>query len=401
MPSSIRNIVLIAVILMSVAFFRISMLGESLFKLIEFASLGIIIAFFVIHIIYDQQIRFDKEFKHPIIFIFFGVVLSMFMAFWGHGQGVTTTAIAQRSMYFYLFYFFLHFMRIKFEDLEKIVFMFGLLYAALFILQYFAYPNELFDIRISVERGTIRIFLPGLSFMTLSYFLSLNKILNHHKYHHLTFIVLFLIVYVLFGTRQILGTILLVTILNIIFSGTVQSKVTLTILAIFAFFPIFLIFQDIFLQMLNLSQQQAGNFSDDVRIRAATYFLTTFFPNDFSYITGNGAHSLDSSFGVYVEGLKETKGFYQSDIGLIGDYTKYGIFFVLGVLWILFNVFTKRYNKDAAFVKFFYVTLLITLPTSGQEFTAPSSIIPNLIGLYLIDISAFQYKQDLIETNEV
>jgi hypothetical protein len=151
--------------------------------------------------------------------------------------------------------------------------------------------------------------------------------------------------------------------------------------------------------MINLSEQQAGTIKDDIRVRAAQFFLTDFYPNRLAYITGNGAHSMDSAYGRFVESLKSDKGFYQSDLGVIGEYTIYGVFFVAGVLIMLFQAIFKSYNKEANFIRYFFISVLIVLPLSGQEFSDPGSIIPKLMGLYMIDIAIHNYKLNKISTD--
>jgi len=89
------------------------------------------------------------------------------------------------------------------------------------------------------------------------------------------------------------------------------------------FIPIFFIFLDIFMQLFAVTQQQGNQSEDDIRISSATFFLTTFNPNKYAYIVGNGVSSLNSNYGVLVQSYKDYRGFYQSDIGLIGEYSRF------------------------------------------------------------------------------
>lgn len=392
MPDKLKNILLVFIILAGIAFFQLALLGESMFKVIEMAALGLIFVFFVIHFIYDREKGFHAHYVIPIIIIFLGVIASMIMAAYAHGQDLKTTAIAQRSMYFYVFYFFLHFMKYRFKTLERIILGMAIAYTLFFAIQFVLYPRVIFDIRISEERGTLRIFLPGLSFLLIGYFWCLNTILNKQKFVWLVPMVFFLVIVVLLGTRQILFTVLLVTIINIIFSGNIKSKLGLGLLAMLAVIPVFFLLKDVFIEMMQLSQQQAGSIENDIRVRAARFFLTDFYPNRMAYFTGNGAHSLDTAYGVMVEGLKESKGYYQSDIGIIGEFTIYGLLFVIGVLLIFVLVFIKPADKEANFIKYFFLATLIVLPLSGQEFSSPGNIIPKLIGLYMLDIAVFRLQ---------
>jgi len=392
MSNGMKNIIFLFVALCGITFFRFSFIGENGYKLLELAGIGLIVLFVVLQLVYERNELFPFHFKYEIILILFGVLLSMFMAAYAHGQNLKTTAIAQRSMYYYFFYVFLHIIRLRKEHVEKMILYMAIGYSFLFLLQFALFPTMLFDARVDMERGTIRIFLPGLSFLLLAFFYSLNKVIYDQNYNFVIPPVLFLIIVVLLGTRQILFALLLVSAVNVILSGTLNSKFVIGVIAMLAVVPMYLLFKDIITELIQLSQTQAEGIGEDVRVRAAHFFLTDFYPNRMAYITGNGAHSLNSSYGEFVESLKVTKGFYQSDIGIIGDYTRFGIFFVIGVMWLLFRSLFINAGKDLRYIRFYFLYILLTIPVSGQEFTSPSSLIVHLTALYLLDVGHYSQK---------
>jgi hypothetical protein len=399
MTESFKQVYIFAIILTAISFFQLSAIGESGFKILELLGIVLIVVVFVIHFVYDKGDLFPHRFRLEIFLMFFAVFLSMIAAFVWHKQSLQITAIAQRTMYFYIFYFAIHQTRIKSENLQKVILIVAITYTFLFILQFVIYPTIIFESRIDADRGTLRIFLPGLSFLLIGYFYSFNRIINNQEYKYFFLIVPFLIIFILLGTRQILFTVLFITMLNLLVSGTLQSKVLIGFLGIVSLIPLFFAFQEIFNEMIELSQKQADSMQEDVRIRAARFFLTDFMPNRLAYITGNGMHSLNSLYGVEVEGYKENLGFYQSDIGIIGAYSRYGIFFLIAALSIVIRVLISPTTKSVLFVKAYFLYLLITLPISGNEFTSPASIISVLICVYLIEVDRYVRDYKLINNS--
>jgi hypothetical protein len=392
-----KVLIVLLIILTAISFFQLSALGEQFFKIGELAGIFIIVFLWALTLFYDKSNSFKHNFNYPLILIFFGVFLSMFMASSGHDQDFYITAIAQRMMYFYLLYFLLHNLRIRQNSIEKIILGIAILYALLFMIQFIIYPKIIFETRIEQERGTLRIFLPGLSFLIISYFYSINKILLKHKFIFLIPALLFLVIFILLGTRQILFSVLFVTLLNIIFSGTFTSKFIITPLLVICIFTLYFMFQNVFDELLQVTKEQSTEWTDDPRVKAAQYFLDDFYPNRIAYITGNGAHSLNSPYGVQIESVKINKGLYQSDIGILGDFTKYGFFFILGVFLIFWKVFSKKLLPEFIFIRYFFLFIGLTLLVSGGEFTGASAIVAVVMLLYLVDIS--EHKRNYLKTN--
>ena len=108
MNSIIKNSITVFIILASITFLNIILVPASLIEILQLGALGICLLFMVIHNIYDTSFRIKKFFKTEIIMIFIAIALSMAGAYFIHGQSFKVTAIAQRSMYFLIFYFFLH-----------------------------------------------------------------------------------------------------------------------------------------------------------------------------------------------------------------------------------------------------------------------------------------------------
>ena len=393
-----KRLIILFVIVASLGMYELAFLGKDMIKILELLGIGVIALIILLQLVYSKGENFKTNFGWEILLVFVGVILSMFTAFSGHNQGFTTTLIAQRFMYFYFFYFALHFIRISDVDLEKIIVYLAITYVVFYLLQFVAYPTVIFDVRTAEERGTVRIFLQGLSYLVLAYFYILNKLFERFTPGRLALLFLFFSIFILMGTRQIILTMFMLTVLNVLFSKKVKSKVMIMFLVIVSAIPVVFIFQDIFLSILSVTQEQSEGFEDDIRIRAATFFLYELFPNKISYITGNGAPSLNSPYGQLIQMYMDVFRFYQSDVGIVGDYSKFGAFFVIAVLAILIRVLSMKISSEFSYLKYYYFSIVLTMFTGGGTFGEGSSIVLICITLYILDID--KHNRMLLEEDD-
>lgn len=393
-----KKLIVIYIALASLSYFNFVYLGDSLVKLIELSGIGLMILTIVLSLIYDKGEGFILNFRYHVYAIFIAVFLSMFMAYQGHGQSFKITLVAQRFMYYYLFYFTLHALKIPTRFIIHLIIAISIIHAFFYIVQFFAYPNVLFNVRISEDRGTLRIFLPGFSYIIITYFYSLKKFFEEYKFFYLGILMLFLSIFVLMGTRQVLFTIALLTIAFILLNKEIKSKFLLVTLVLLSFIPVFFIFQDIFMQLFAVTKEQGSQSDDDIRVRSATFFLTTFNPNRFAYIVGNGVSSQNSNYGVLVQSYKDYLGFYQSDVGLIGEYSRFGILIVLTIIATFISVLKSKLGSEYTFLKYLFISMLLTLFTGSSAFGTSDSIVALCFVFYFIDVH--KHDQQFKETDE-
>ncbi len=390
-----KKLIIIFITLTAVEFYNLAFLGPNFAKILQVAGIGLLLGILIIQTVYQKQIDFPKNFSWGVFLIFLGVALSMLMAKAGHDQAFQITLIAQRFMYYYIAYWVLHSIKFSIEDLERIILWMGITFSILYIIQFIVYPTVVFDVRIAEDRGTVRIFLSGFLFLSIAYFLTLSKIFREFSFFRLFSLTLFLSIFILMGTRQIIFSILLLTIMYVLFSKAVKSRVIILFLMGIATIPILVLFQDIFLSLLDLSKSQSETIAENVRLRAAVFFLTEFFPNNLAYITGNGADSTNSYYGFMVQMYKDAYGFYQSDIGLVGDYTKFGAAFVIGAFYILFKIIFGRLSPNNSYIRYLFLSIILTLFTGGGPFAQSDSIIAICFLMYILDVD--KYDRDVLE----
>ena len=382
----IRKIIVYIVVFGSLSMFDLIVLPKAAYNALELLSIALIFILLIANLIYGQ--KGDKQnslfiFKNEIILILFAVALSTFAAAYFYGQKIPVTLYAQRPLYFFFFYFLLHQLRLPVKFFVQLVFYIALVYAFFYLAQTFLYPRQITHNRVAFDRGTIRIFIPGAGYMILAFFISLNSYLRESKVKYLIFMGLAAIIFVLLGTRQVLASVGLMAILNIIFSKRIQSKFSIIFMIILAIIPIYFLFQDIILSMMEVTEKQSQNFSDDIRVRAATYFLTDFNHNKLWYFTGNGVNGGTSLYQQKVIHLMLTKHYYMSDIGMIGDFVQLGIIYVVATLIIMIKIETIRLPEEMHYIKYYIGIMFLTFFTGKT--TDPAGIAQLCILLYMID----------------
>ncbi len=388
----INNLLVLFIIFCSTAFYNFSILGR-LPKVAELAGSMLILFLIVFYIVYSEERSIRRYFIVPVSLILFSIIISMFMANYSRGQSFFQTMYAQNAMYFYLFYILLHKMKIRPGDLEKMFIGLGLLFVVLYLIQYVLYPKLIFDAYIREQRGTIRIYMQGSNYMTVAFYFSVQYFFRTHKVKYLIPLLIIFTVIVMNGGRSTMAVYVIIVVLFLFIDKKVKSRLLLFILSLVGAFAIFLIFRDIFNALILQSKSDAQMGTDYIRFKAAGYFLTDFFKNSASYITGNGTFSGDSRYGKEIEYIALRHQYYLGDIGLIGNYVIYGAFFLMGVLTICVKALRIRVEQRYVYIKYMFISVILSLFTSAA-FAEPDYIVLFCCAMYIFDVSKFNLKKE-------
>lgn len=386
MLKRLENIYVIFIILCSTSFFSFAFLGP-IAKAAELMGVVFIMALLVLFWIYTDQSKFKEHFTVFIVFILISLITSSLMANATRDQSFVSTAIAQRAIYYYLFYFLLHQLKIRPSDLEKIFITFGLIHVGLYLIQFFLYPKVIFDVFILSGRGTIRIYMKGSDYLVISYFMCIQAFFRTNKIKYLLLTFVFFSIFILLGGRQTMAIMAFVLILFLIYDKRVKSRILLGMLIMACVFLVYIIFQEIFQQLVVQSARDSRLGADYIRFVSARHFLTDFFKSPIGYITGNGMFDNNTSYGAEIKRLM-SQGYYLGDIGLVGNYAIYGSFFVIGVLGICIKVFRMKILQNHAYIKYMFIAIVLSLITGGG-FVNADFICAICCLLYLLDTSFY------------
>lgn len=384
----VRQIVIAIIFLASATFFYIIFLPRGLILLLSFACTALVVVTVLLASIYDYGKRFNPNFSPGVILILLSTFLGMLGAYIGHDQGFLLSFWVSSPMLLYFFYFFLHTTRVRPEELERLLIAMAVLWMAIWILQWAIFPTKLFDVRVESSRGTVRVFLPGRAFAALMYFYFLQMFFKTNKLKYTVFILGYIIITLLSGTRSSILPLLLITIINLLYSKRVKSRLLISFFITVSIIMVFFIFQDMIMGLVEISQEQASQEEEDVRSRSTRFYLTEFYPNKINYAIGNGASHMANAYGLKVMYYQTVYGYYLSDIGIIGDYVKYGIFYLIGVFVIFRKLFIAKIEPKYNYFKY-YGLLLILDEILGGAFGRPTSFIVVLTMLYIMDVSSY------------
>lgn len=381
----LKKVLLSIIILTSLSFFFLKFLPNGVIVLSQFAAVGLIFLIILLNSIYDKSKNLNYHYKIEINLLLVSVLISMFGASIFHSQDFLATSIAQKATYFLLVYFALHALKIHPNDIIKIMLAFSILYVAVYLIQFIIYPIRIISSTIMVERGTIRIFLSGGGYAYFIYFFALSRyfVTKNPKYIFLALVMLS--IFVLMGSRQLLGSVVFLTFMFVVFTKQVKSKIGIFFIVGLSIFPLYLAFQDVISSMFEVSVMQSQETEQNVRLRAVKFFMIDFFPNKFSYLIGNGAAGNSSEYGRQIQYYMQNFGFYQSDIGMIGEYSMYGILFILAEFTILIKSIFIKLPPSISFVRYIFLGVLMMSFTGGGGFSESETIVNICIMLYLID----------------
>lgn len=396
MNKNIRNLFIFFLVIFSFRFFDANFLNEHFINYISF--------FFVFFaIVLTVPFIFPKRegFVLPIQLIVLSALISIQMSHMSWGQSYMNGIIGTTPFLIFVFFFYLLHHKISIEIIEKITILYGILYVILYLFQ-FAHSGTVFfgSQEFKDDRGIIRIIFPGAGLFFLAAFLSINKLTNQNRNRWLWIglSLLGILIPIMQVTRQLIAAVLLIYLYHFIKDQEIYRKVI--ILAVF-FSALLYISQsdnDLIKGLTEAQKETSQEGKDNIRIVAATYFLTEFSPNTINRIFGNGvSYDSDSYYGHFVANLQE-EGIYFSDVGIIAMYAMFGVLSVFAYILIWIKSFTLPISKELYYVKYYLWFLLITSFTSFTVYDS-GYLIATVFAIYIYQTNyAKQKVQELFRS---
>ena len=333
--------------------------------------------------------RINRKSTYSVYILLFMLVVlfSMFNAglFWN--QSLVLTFRAGYSVFVLLYFYLLYRFELSFELGERLILFFSTVYFLLWLYAVSQAPAVVFgnlDV-IRDDRGFARINqLNSIDLVYLAYFISLVKLSTSSTTKKTVWwgvlIVSFaLIVYTL--SRMVILATLLITLVYIF-----RRKPFYLLLAVLfvSFFYGYIINNPVVASLIELTQDEVESGSKSaLRVVEYTQF-GDYYPFRIStFLFGNGAPHVASSYGVYEESLKASFRFNRSDAGYIGMYVTYGISSIVLLILLLMKVIKQKVSLQAMPFKLFVIFLFIINITSWEFFSCGIGFV---ISLYFLDI---------------
>ena len=378
------------VCLITMHIWSFTLIPEGVFNVFELATI-IILIFITFHErnkIASLELPYWKNIKY---FLFISFVLGSVGAFVFHYQGFHYSIWRQRTALFWLLYPVLHLFKVSPKKLIKMMLVLGFVWCILNIVQQFTYPKYLFASRTEegpdseeLLRAGVYRFMPNIfQYGLFLGFYSYQKFLEKKKLIYVLALLLTLLGFYYYGTRQFiagLGACL------IIFTFLQKGKNRIFGIVLFTIIVyVVYSYQDLILgNFIELTNNQVQD-DDYIRIVAANFFLFEYWPHWSAIFTGNGLAYIDSAFGKETAYIHEVYSFFATDVGIIGSFNSYGIFYVINIFVVLIKMLrTKFKNPSNNYLKLFSINALLLIILT--DYFMSSTVIPFwCIIMYLID----------------
>jgi hypothetical protein len=372
-------------------FFQPAMIKPSLLYYIYYALFSTSFIFILLF----YKTTYNNFFTAPILLLLLAAIISGFLSSYYWEQSLIDSFKALSPFLFYILFFLLSILKLKIHEVEEIFILLAILYILVFTITFISFPVHTFGNieKYGDERGFQRIVVNGDGLLFLFSFYLLGQYFKQRKARFLILFFITLVFIFLLLTRTIIVASILVFSLFMLRKTSYLKKI-LVIFSICCF--MYVISQMNFYKLLaDTTRDQVKNINEDIRIRSANYYLNNFSQNTLTKIFGNGQVYYGNNYADYMNRLEEEFNYYQSDIGYIGLYSKFGILAIIAYLMLIYRTYKISIPEEYAYCKYFlYFVFLISIIIDAPFNT---SFIPAIVlALYVL------YSNDLsvVRTNE-
>jgi hypothetical protein len=368
------------------------------FKAFRIAFLGVMV---VIGIGYS--FRKAEGFIVPMQLLTLGMLLSILVSYLTRGQSIPLGFLITVPFLLWPIFFVLLKLKVPVEMIEKVIIWFGLAYIILYFFQFSNPYNVMFNLGMVEDeyresRGVIRIIFPGAGAIWLFTALALTKFTRStslYKPFWAIILVLGIIIPFMQATRTYIAPTLLIYCYHFAKTLSLSKKVFIGFAFVFAALSVSDLEIPVIEGILEQSEEQSEDGTKDIRVIAATYFLTEFSPSPINKILGNGMGHERSSYGQLMKHLAQ-KGLFIPDIGILGIYAYFGILPVIAWIMIGYKVYTYKIPDKYIYLKYYFFYIYFGAIT-GSSFYHIHYLITSIFALYIFQVVVFDKKRILLD----
>jgi len=325
---------------------------------------------------------YASKYKNYVYYVFAGVFISMFSAYFFWGQSLITTLITQRQIYSFILLPAILFVQPENNDIIKAlkwisigtIIIWGI---SVFNPNFVSIDERAIAWHQSWENAPIGYYISGIYFVVLYLYFKIQEYINKFSWDSFLQVSFLLVFFVLYNNRS-----LLLGIIPIFIYSIIKFKSKYKIIQIFILSSIIIVgitySWNIFESFFQKTQNELNN-SDYNRWKSLNYFFNEYSPNWFCYLFGNGFPSGgNSSFGNLMWDNFEN-GIYASDLGMIGMWTTYGLLPLTAIYSVIIKVLNGK--MFPLYLKFICIHVLF-VPTIF-EFWGDSGLFMFVLIIYL------------------
>lgn len=374
-----RNFVLVFC-LSTILFFRPIQISESLLYY-TYYFLFLITSF---NILLSYRNSYGNPFIFPILLLLIAELISGFSAVYSYGQSIMDSLKALLLYFSYILFILLLIWKFKTKDIERIFVILASFYIVAFAISFLIYPLQIFDVNgYDDERGFQRIAINGSGYLFLLGFYSLNQYFIKKNIYWLVVYAITLVFIIMTLSRMLIAVSLLLSTLYFLRKSSIIKRIASILILSFCMYMVSNI--SFVKNLIDITNKQQEQKEDDIRVQSANFYINDFSPNLFSRIFGNGIPYKESQYSELVKSYEEDYGYYISDIGWIGLYTKFGLLALLAYIIIIYKTFKISVPEKYVYTKYFLYFVFIISIIIDAPFN--NNFIPSIVfALYIASI---------------
>lgn len=356
--------------------------NQQITKLVGFVVSLILLLFYVMTFRKDYLQR--GTYSRYLSLYLLVVLLSFINALLYWGQSPILTFRASSFLFFLIYYFILKRIKPSYQEIVIIIYFFAITYCILWLIAFLAAPSVVFGNLENLDdnRGMFRVLqLHSFDFVCLLFF---YLIVNRTKRNFLSIVlaIICFLITIFTLSRMFIGAMVLVA-----GAYLLRKKTFFLVIFIAAVLLIpskYTFDSEIAQNLFQLTESQMEDSKGDAFLVRSEYrdFGKLYDFHIPTFLFGNGIAHVESNYGRIEESYKDQYSFNRSDAGYVGQYVSFGLFGLLCLLLILWNVVRQKVPDNYLYLKLFIYYLFIVSLTSNSfsEF-----MIAFVIVLYLLD----------------
>lgn len=209
--------------------------------------------------------------------------------------------------------------------------------------------NDIAELR----NGLYRFRIPTICATIFALFYHWQELLKRFKWNRFCIVAMLLVSIYLFLTRQMMVAVLLTILSTFVFSNKIKIKAWMLYGGGILIFLIMKFSDSLFGEFIKQTNNDVNE--DNIRMIASGYFWNEIISNPIYTLLGHGHLDI-------LDTIKELYSFYTSDVGLIGEWYLFGIFWLVLYIYILYLLLKKYSNVLPLYIKLFvFCTSLVSI----------------------------------------
>lgn len=372
-------------------------------KALYFIALPLMIIYVWKTFIHRNRSKYFNKIRLLTILIGFSMVMSYVL--WDQpfilSYRVTAGSLA------IIYYFFLVKGNFSQKEIEIYIWINAFLWILMWLYAFSQAPTPVFafdtEEQMDDTRGIFRISIAGRACVFIAYFMSLNKWVTTKEKRYIILAGLFFTFIVLMTVRQSIIFSFLVGLYYLIRKIRYSWLYIFLLFIIFQFVSVKIDNNSIIGSLIELSEKQINDQEKGdtyIRFLEYKYFFTKYNNHPLAILFGNGNPHSEHLFGQRELRIKNTLGYYQSDVGYGKIYVMIGLIGLILFCRLLIIPIKQKVRADITYAKLFMIYAILV--HIGTQFII-SSIIVICIAIYLLDkneedTSKIQHNNSSIQT---